>query len=393
MLGQNNEALSFVISGEVRDQVSGKKLENVNITAPQRHLATVTNADGRFTLKTTSRPAYITVSHVGYRSQHVALNEKSANLKIKLVPANIVLRDVHVYTLDPSEVLHEAMSRIKDNYSNESELFTCFYRETAKKRDKFITVAEAVVDMYKSSYDHAPNSDRVAIVKARRLVSQKSGDTLGVRMQGGPTEAVWLDVVKNRGLLLNTEDLHNYTLKMQDPVMINDRQQNVIAATPNNDMLDYALYYVTFYIDLETRAFTRVELSLDMRNSDKATRQMLVKKPRGVHFKPKELSLIVNYRQEEGISRLSYIRSTYRFNCDWKRRLFSTGFTAVNELVVTDRRACDKNPIDRKEAFGPRDSFTQMVNDFSDTDFWRDYNIIEPTESLEHAIKKLKKTK
>ena len=37
---QDNEALSFAVSGEVRDNATGKKLENVNITAPQRHLAT-----------------------------------------------------------------------------------------------------------------------------------------------------------------------------------------------------------------------------------------------------------------------------------------------------------------------------------------------------------------
>ena len=28
---------------------------------------------------------------------------------------------------------------------------------------------------------------------------------------------------------------------------------------------------------------------------------------------------------------------------------------------------------------------------FDDPDFWKDYNIIEPTESLENAIDKLKK--
>ena len=70
-IGQESEALSFVISGEVRDNANGKRLENVNITAPQRHLATVTNADGRFTLKTVSRPDYITVSHVGYKSSPI----------------------------------------------------------------------------------------------------------------------------------------------------------------------------------------------------------------------------------------------------------------------------------------------------------------------------------
>lgn len=32
-----------------------------------------------------------------------------------------------------------------------------------------------------------------------------------------------------------------------------------------------------------------------------------------------------------------------------------------------------------------------MVDNFSDADFWNDYNIIEPTESLEKAVLKLRK--
>ena len=199
--GQESEALSFVISGEVRDNANGKRLENVNITAPQRHLATVTNADGRFTLKTVSRPDYITVSHVGYKSQRVPLRGSTTGLKVRLVPLNVVLGDVVVTNQDPHQLLAEAISRIPDNYGNQSELMTCFYRETAKKRSKFIQVSEAVVDLYKSSYENGPYSDRVAIVKGRKLVSQKSGDTLGIRMQGGPTEGIFLDVVKNRGLI------------------------------------------------------------------------------------------------------------------------------------------------------------------------------------------------
>jgi hypothetical protein len=31
------------------------------------------------------------------------------------------------------------------------------------------------------------------------------------------------------------------------------------------------------------------------------------------------------------------------------------------------------------------------VQDFYDEKFWEDYNIIEPTESLEYAVKRLKK--
>ena len=388
---QDNEALSFAISGEVRDNATGKKLENVNITAPQRHLATVTNADGRFTLKTLSQPEYITVSHVGYKTLRVTLKNNFTGLKIRLQPVNIVLKDITVTNLDPMALLTEAISRIPDNYGHHSELMRCFYRETAKKRNKFISVSEAVVELFKSSYDYGPGPDRVAIVKGRTLVSQKASDTLGLRMQGGPTEVIFLDVVKNRGLILDKDELTHYQLKMGDPVSIDDRMQLVVNATPNDDMLPYALYHATFYIDVETLAFTRAELSLDMSDKVKATRLMLVKKPRGVHFKPKELSLLVNYRYDDGLTHISYIRSTMQFNCDWKRRLFSTGYTTVNEMVVTDRQPCDKDPIDRKDAFKQRDSFTQMVNNFNDPDFCRDYNIIEPTESLEKAIKKLKK--
>ena len=390
---QEADALTYIISGEVRDNSNGKKLENVNVTAPQRHLATVTNADGRFTLKTVSRPEYITVSHVGYKTQRIALTGNNSGLKIRLIPVNIVLKDIEVTNQDPQVLLAEAIHHIPDNYCQSPELMQCFYRETAKKRNKFISVSEAVVELYKTSYEYGPAPDRVTIVKGRSLVSQKSSDTLGLRMQGGPTEIIFLDVVKNRGLILDKDELTHYLLKMSDPVTINDRMQFVVKAIPNDDMLPYALYHATFYIDMETLAFTRAELSLDMHDSDKATRLMLVKKPRGVRFKPKELTLLVNYRQDEGMSHISYIRSTFRFNCDWKRRLFSTGFTAVNEMVVTDRQPCDKNPIPRKESFGQRDSFSQMVNNFNDPDFWKDYNIIEPTESLEKAIKKLKKTR
>lgn len=32
-----------------------------------------------------------------------------------------------------------------------------------------------------------------------------------------------------------------------------------------------------------------------------------------------------------------------------------------------------------------------MVKEYWNEDYWKDYNIIEPTESLENAVKKLRK--
>ena len=177
---------------------------------------------------------------------------------------------------------------------------------------------------------------------------------------------------------------------MEDPVNIDDRPQYVISIEPHLTV-QYALFYGRFYIDRQTLSFTRIELSLDTRDRDNATRAMLVKKPVGVKFCPKEMSFLINYRMDNGVTRISYVRSTFRFNCDWKKRLLATSFTAVNEMVVTDREQGQVQPIAKKDAFSNRESLYDMTSNFDDPDFWKDYNIIEPTESLEHGIGKLLK--
>ena len=87
---------------------------------------------------------------------------------------------------------------------------------------------------------------------------------------------------------------------------------------------------------------------------------------------------------------MSYFRSEIQFNCDWKKRLIATSYSVVNELVITDLRA-DVQPISRADMFKSSDILSEKSAEFSDPDFWDAYNIIEPSESLEHAIGKLKK--
>ena len=115
--------------------------------------------------------------------------------------------------------------------------------------------------------------------------------------------------------------------------IIDGRQQFVVRLEPRGNW-EYALYHGHLYIDCETLAFTRADLSLDMSDREKATRLMLIRKPSGVRFRPRELSTLIDYRQEGGVTRVSYIRNVFRFNCDWKRRLFATSFAATCEMVV-----------------------------------------------------------
>jgi hypothetical protein len=177
---------------------------------------------------------------------------------------------------------------------------------------------------------------------------------------------------------------------MLKPTEINDRQQYVVALTPKWTS-PMALFHGVLYIDRVTLAFTRAELSLDMSDKEKATRLMLVKKPTGVRFRPRELTTLIDYRYENGVTHINYIRNVFRFNCDWKKRLFATSFAAFCEMVVTDRTDTDVHTIKGRESFDSRDAFYDKVDYFKDPHFWEDYNIIEPSESLDKAIDKLVK--
>jgi hypothetical protein len=145
------------------------------------------------------------------------------------------------------------------------------------------------------------------------------------------------------------------------------------------------------YIDQKTLAITRAEFQLDMSDEEKSARFILRKKPLGLRFKLQEVSYLVTYRYQDGKSYLNYLRNTIRFKCDWKKRLFSSTFTTSTEMVMVDRNDRPEERIRMKDAFKQRDVFYDVVEEYWNEDFWKDYNIIEPTESLESAVKKLKK--
>ena len=382
-----------VVNGKVTD-LNGQPLAHVSVKVEGTEVHTVTNEDGQFTLKTQQQPRHLRLSHIGYKTRRVALEQGATDqLRIRMQSNTVELQEVLVSADDPLSILKAAMARIEKNYPQEPELMRCFYRETARRGSRFISVAEAVTEMYKSDYDYGPERDAVAILKGRRLMSMKARDTLGVKVQGGPVLPLLVDLAKNREYILNEENIARYKLHMEVPVKIADRPQYVINMEPQGVLL-FPVMKGRVFIDQERLTFTRAELELDMRDWRLASDYMLVHKPFGLRFRPKELSMTIVYNaDEQGIAHMSYVRNEMRFNCDWKRRLFASPFTTVCEMVVTDRMQkgdSAKRPRVRS-SFGKRDRFYDKVEYFDDPDFWADYNIIEPTESLENAIDKLKK--
>ena len=384
----------ITVNGVVKDKHSRKTLEYVNVSVPGSNVGTVTNADGEFSLKIedTEEISALEISHIGYRNNRIRLDkEHLSDLKIYLTPHANMLNEIVVYAHNPRTIVEEAIRKIPANYSNKNNMLTGFYRETVQKGRRYINISEAVIDVYKTSYEDVTTTrDRVQVLKGRRLLSQKASDTLGVKLMGGPTLSIYVDIVKNQDALLDAETLHYYDFFMEEPVQIDNRRQYVVSFRPRV-VLPYALYYGKLYIDREKLSFTRAEFSLSMDNKVKAVQAILAKKPYGLRFKPQELSFLVTYKEVNGKTYLNYIRNCIRFKCDWKRKLFSTGYTVLSEMVVTDREENNITMIPGKMAFHQKDAFYDKVDEYWSEDFWGFYNIIEPTESLENAVHKLKK--
>ena len=385
-LGQEGQGLTYIVSGTVTDAKGGKPLESVHVSIPGRHQATVTNADGYFVLKSDRQIDQVEFSFLGYKSRRMKAQDP---MSVALQRESILLNESSIVSGDPRSIVMAALDRVWDTYCTRPELLRCFYRETVQKRNRYTFVAEAVAKVFKGRYTRTIGTDAAALEKSRVLVSQRARDTLSIKTMGGPSQAITHDIVKNSDIIFNENDLPLYKFSMEMPAYIGDRLQFVISMTPAGSA-DYALYNCKLYIDRELLTFTRVEASLDMSDRAKATRMLLVSKPSGLRFFPEEATILINYRLEGEKTRLEYFRTTMRFTCDWRKRMFRTKYTTVNEMVVTDVLP-ETETIARKERFRSTDYLIDKAHEFQDPDFWKDYNIIEPSESLEHAIDRLRK--
>lgn len=383
----------ITISGIVKDKQSKKKLEYVNISVPGTNVGTITNNDGEFSIKVrnTLHAQQVEVSHIGYLNSLIPVNGKDIYQYTVLLEPNVnSLSEVIIRANDARLIVEEAIDKVAKNYSPSGSQLTGFYRETAQKGRRYINISEAVIDVSKTPYkDRNVERDRVQVFKGRKLLSQKASDTLAVKLLGGPNLSVYIDVVKNPEIFLDAQVLPYYTFRMEESIMLNNRPHYVISFTPQA-ILPYALYYGKLYIDKDRLSFSRAEFALNMDDKNKATDAILRKKPIGLRFKPVQVSFLVTYKEHNNVTYLSYIRNEVEFKCDWKRKLFSTNYAIVSEMVVTDGKAQDST-IPYRDSFKSSQSLSDKVSDFADDNFWGAYNIIEPTESLESAVYKLKK--
>ncbi|MBE9509629.1 MAG: carboxypeptidase-like regulatory domain-containing protein [Bacteroidetes bacterium] len=383
----------ITIKGKVIDAETKNPLIFATVTVQGTNVATVTNLDGEFILKiasTLSNPG-IEVLYIGYENSiiHISdLRDGGRNNTIELKQTVIPIREVVIKSITPEEIIKQVIVRVSDNYAGIPNLMTSFYRETIRKNKNYVSIAEAVIEIFKAPYNNVFRSDMARVYKGRKNVEETRFDTVLFRLQGGPTTTLQLDLIKNPYSILTLEAMSSYDYKLVNIVVIDEMPHYVIEFHQKPD-IDMPLFLGRLFIEMETFALTEAAFSMNLEDKNRASQIFIRKKPIGMKITPVLTSYRVKFREQEGKWYFTYSRAEVKLKVKWKKKLFNPTYTTMSEIAVTDRTEEEVVKFNSRERLKKGDIFTQQLSAFSDPDFWGDYNVIEPDQSIESAIRRL----
>jgi len=392
LMAQNEEYTSY--KGEIVDSETSKPLVFASLTLVGTNISTVTNTEGRFLLKVPANTESTTleVSFLGYRSKTVTLTSLTPDEnRIGLDVLVTELPEVNISV--PREavtLVKETLRKKGENYLQDPSVMTAFYRETIKKRRRNVSLSEAVVSIFKTPYTSS-RRDAVQMFKSRKSTDYSKLDTLVLKLQGGPFNALYVDVMKYPEYIFSEDSIDDYDFRFDRSTRINDRLIYVISFNQKDNILD-PLYRGELFIDVEKKVLTSAIYSLNITDRNKASRLFVRKKPRNADVYPVEVAYRVDYREKDGRWYYGYSNALLEFKINWDKKLFNSVYSMTCEMAVTD---WEKNSELSEPRFRDRLKSTMILSDeasgFSDPDFWGEYNIIEPEKSIESAIRKIQR--
>lgn len=335
------------VSGRVMAADGSGGLPMVNIGVEGRALGTSTNDEGRFVLRYPR--AYIgealVFSSLGFVSERFSLPQNDSVLEVALKNYSIHLPEVQVLYTDPDQLMRSVRRRLAQNYPSEPFLLTAFFRETIWQDGEYVEVSEAVVDIYKPSYQAGFASERVRFVKGR------NGDFL-------PDEEGF--------------SAYRYLYKGVD--MDNDRVLYRVGFEPLHD--EEGLFYRgELRIDKESRAVVRVDFELTPASIRRSRSYLVRRDSRRFRTRPVVARYHLAYRPWGQHWVLSRVRGEVSLRVNDRDRRQRSLFAPAD----------GQQRIPWSEAYRSDYVLSEQLGTF-DPDFWQFYNVVEPDEDLRRVF-------
>jgi hypothetical protein len=378
----------LVLKGSITDRKEKEAIPFCNVALIGTGLGSVSNDDGIFQIKIPSSHLNDTLrfSCMGYLSYELPIaSVKDSFLSIALEKTIFRLKTVEIVHYQPAVLLQKFFENQDQNYENNYTLLTTFYREIIRENKNYTDISEAVLDVLKAPYSYGIRDDLVKFIKGRKSSDVQPFDEIKFRLKGGPYYITKLDVVKNCETFINPEFINLFNYEFENKTLIAGRETAVISFSPVSNLRDL-LYEGLLYFDIETGALARVEFNYTKQGLKEARSLMIEKEPREYKAIPTDLSYVVEYSYIDGKWQLLSAHSSIQIKMIDKGKNQKTIFHSISEILVTNIEKGDLQHFSRKDIFRPNEFFTEKITSY-DKEFWENYNVIEPEEALEDAVK------
>ncbi len=384
------------VTGKVIDSKTKSPVDYASVSLSGTGISNITNSEGVFTLKIPESDASerkITITHLGYAAlivnvAELANSSSSAPKKLEMVPVSLKIDAALIKAMNARDLLDAAYSRVKYNYPQKKMGMTAFYREIIRKGNaKYLSLNEAIIDINKAPYK-MNLSDRAGIYKGRGSSNYSASDSLLIQYQGGVISSLEIDQVQNPFAGVFYSDIDQYYVFTMGGSHIMDNKVFYVVNFNQKDMSGVPYFRGSVYIDSETFAIGRVEMNMNVEGNPLATNIFVKKKPRNSKVEVTSAGYIINYKQMGDLWYYDYAMIDIRLSARQKFSLFKTNYSIVSEMAITDRGDKEKEiNADNRMRFS--DQLSKRVADFTDDNFWEDYNIIEPDQSVDVIIKRI----
>ncbi len=381
------------INGTIFNTRSMEALDLVNIAVDGKSIGTVSNEDGEFVFKYARNleGKYLIFSRLGFDHQVIAMPGVDTTLTIALSESSIPISEVKVSNEDVRSILRKTVENLKKNYPNERKELIGFFRETVSRDKEYLNVTEALISIQKGEYQNEYIKERVKFIKGRKKDFGNKGG-IEFKVQGGPFLFSRIDPVRNRDFfpvfdhqISFVDDFNKYKYEYFGKTILNGDVVHRIKFYPQNDV-DEIYYTGELFIHSESYAVVKTYYGLTKPSLRRSKSAFVMKEKGKIKTVPVTIYFTVDYRQQGDVWMLSKVKGNLKMRVINRTENVNTLYNAQSELLITEMKPMSGSKYKYSETFKEAYILSDEIN-ASDVDFWDEYNIIKPNQTIEDAFR------
>lgn len=352
------------LSGTIFDKETQMPVSAVSIYTKDNKTGTISTLKGKFSLKIPASKVntYLYFTSIGYEPDSLLISNACNSLTIYLTPQIYVLKEVYIMPDSTLlTLLRKAYQKIPENYPDQPTRYESFFQHSVfNEKDSLIELIEAVLSVYKESYEKKKEMPgQVEIVQSRKKQLQNNP----VGFVGGAFSPISDDIVLQRENYINPSHFKHFQYDFAGIKTLEEKDCYEIEFQPLSK--DSAKVQGNLWIDVETLAYVAFEIHSERPENAKNILGLM---------RPVQSNTKINYKQQDG-SRKWYLKQIAE-NYEYENVRLKNPLSASLSYITTSVQTDSVKPISFEKRLEYMDAIEAKTENYT-PDGWTDSDILE----------------